>query len=242
MTAAVKKKRVLFVCIGNSCRSQMAEGFARTYGEDCMIAASAGVARRRTRSRRTRAGGVRLVVNISGSFLPPMSGKAKVVDWDVPDPVVMDYEDYCAVRDEIERRVVGLIKELRRDGRPWYRAWRKSMASSVTRYTRRCSRVTRRDPRPANTYLSGSGFAGPSKGSRTTPFDEIQHSDCRPSFCFGPKDAEPAGTRVEKPQPAYALASPRISRIVRPWRFQTHLVRRTGRFRTMVLNEPTDSV
>ena len=33
------KKRVLFVCIGNSCRSQMAEAFARAYGSDVMIAA-----------------------------------------------------------------------------------------------------------------------------------------------------------------------------------------------------------
>ena len=33
MTSA-NRKRVLFVCIGNACRSQMAEGFARTYGGD----------------------------------------------------------------------------------------------------------------------------------------------------------------------------------------------------------------
>src|SRR6266852_6816262 len=38
------KTRVLFVCIGNSCRSQMAEGFARAYGSDVMEASSAGVA------------------------------------------------------------------------------------------------------------------------------------------------------------------------------------------------------
>src|SRR5207247_11062919 len=37
------KKRVLFVCIGNSCRSQMAEGFARAYGSDGMVARSAGL-------------------------------------------------------------------------------------------------------------------------------------------------------------------------------------------------------
>src|SRR5258708_19420134 len=29
---AARKKRILFVCIGNSCRSQMAEAFARSYG------------------------------------------------------------------------------------------------------------------------------------------------------------------------------------------------------------------
>src|SRR5215216_653976 len=37
------KKRVLFVCIGNSCRSQMAEGFARKYGGDCLTIQSAGL-------------------------------------------------------------------------------------------------------------------------------------------------------------------------------------------------------
>ena len=40
---AAAKKRVLFVCIGNSCRSQMAEAFARAYGADIMEAQSAGV-------------------------------------------------------------------------------------------------------------------------------------------------------------------------------------------------------
>ena len=37
------KKRVLFVCIGNSCRSQMAEAFAQAYGADIMEVQSAGV-------------------------------------------------------------------------------------------------------------------------------------------------------------------------------------------------------
>src|SRR3984893_14915760 len=41
---AAPRPRVLFVCIGNSCRSQMAEGFARAYGADVMVAASAGIA------------------------------------------------------------------------------------------------------------------------------------------------------------------------------------------------------
>src|SRR5579871_1009678 len=40
---AAAKKRVLFLCIGNSCRSQMAEGFARAYGSDVMTPLSAGL-------------------------------------------------------------------------------------------------------------------------------------------------------------------------------------------------------
>jgi len=37
------KKKVLFLCTGNSCRSQMAEGFARALRTDDMEAYSAGV-------------------------------------------------------------------------------------------------------------------------------------------------------------------------------------------------------
>ena len=40
---APAKKRVLFVCIGNSCRSQMAESFARAYGADVLEVRSAGL-------------------------------------------------------------------------------------------------------------------------------------------------------------------------------------------------------
>ena len=35
---------MLFLCIGNSCRSQMAAGFARTYGVDVLTVQSAGLA------------------------------------------------------------------------------------------------------------------------------------------------------------------------------------------------------
>ncbi|MEK7880815.1 MAG: arsenate reductase ArsC [Deltaproteobacteria bacterium] len=36
------KKKILFVCVGNSCRSQMAEGFAKAYGRDTVEVKSAG--------------------------------------------------------------------------------------------------------------------------------------------------------------------------------------------------------
>jgi len=129
-------KRVLFVCIGNACRSQMAEGFARTYGSDVMIAASAGlapamaVARNTTRAMAEKDIDLRahfpksvrhlgrarfdLVINMSGSEIPEelLSG-ATVIDWDVDDPVFLKYEDHCKVRDQIEALVVKLVLSLR---------------------------------------------------------------------------------------------------------------------------------
>ena len=45
--------------------------------------------------------------------MPPV-GDSSLREWEVPDPVVMDYGDHCDVRDQIERLVMNLILELRR--------------------------------------------------------------------------------------------------------------------------------
>ena len=129
------KKRVLFVCIGNACRSQMAEGFARTYGSDVMIAASVGlmpayaVAPQTIRAMAEKNIDLRdqfpkalrhlgradfdLVVNMSGFFLPPEFKEWRVVDWEVADPVQMEFEEHCEIRDMIESLVMKLVLDLR---------------------------------------------------------------------------------------------------------------------------------
>ena len=128
-------KRVLFVCVGNSCRSQMAEAFARRYGSDVIIAASAGlapamdVARDTMRAMAEKGIDVRdhfpksmrqlgrasfdLVINISGYDIPEPAG-AEIRSWDIPDPVLMTYAEHCEVRDAIERLVMTLILEFRK--------------------------------------------------------------------------------------------------------------------------------
>jgi arsenate reductase len=43
MKSGKEKIKLLFVCTGNSCRSQMAEGWARHLKDDCIDAYSAGI-------------------------------------------------------------------------------------------------------------------------------------------------------------------------------------------------------
>jgi arsenate reductase (thioredoxin) len=129
-------RRVLFVCIGNSCRSQMAEAFARAYGSDVMVAASAGIAPALAVAADTQRAmaekniyledhfpkslrqliGVPfdLVVNMSGVDLPEEIA-APVRVWNVRDPIGTKYDVHREVRDEIERLTMELILELRRE-------------------------------------------------------------------------------------------------------------------------------
>jgi arsenate reductase (thioredoxin) len=114
----------------------MAEAFARAYGSDVMVPASAGLAPASRVASDTldamnekgidlkdhfpkamrHLGRVEfdLIVNISGEKLPE-PGKAKVIEWKVDDPIGLKYEEHCDVRDEIERKVMQLILELRRE-------------------------------------------------------------------------------------------------------------------------------
>jgi arsenate reductase len=135
-------KRVLFVCIGNACRSQMAEGFARTYGSDVMIPASAGLAPASAVApdtiramdeknidlrdqfpkslRQLGRADFDLVINMTGVFLPK-EFKGRIVDWEVADPVYMEYTEHCEIRNAIESRVMKLVLELRAAPRTRFR-------------------------------------------------------------------------------------------------------------------------
>ena len=135
-------KRVLFVCIGNACRSQMAEGFARMYGSDVMVPASAGLAPASAVApdtvramdeknidlrdqfpkslRQLGRADFDLIVNMSGFFLPK-EFKSRIVDWEVADPVFMEYAEHCAIRDIIEALVMKLVLELRAAPRTRFR-------------------------------------------------------------------------------------------------------------------------
>ena len=131
----MKKHRVLFVCVGNSCRSQMAEGFARTYGSDVIEAQSAGLAPAPLVAPVTREvmaeknidlgeqfpkgliemdlAGFDLIVNISGYPLP-VPTRAPVREWAVPDPIGSKKQVHERVGQQLENLVMQLILDLRR--------------------------------------------------------------------------------------------------------------------------------
>jgi arsenate reductase len=132
-STAARKQRVLFVCIGNSCRSQMAEAFARAYGADILIAQSAGLSPATLIAPLTKQilgernlnidthfpKGLNLlgpepfdvVVNMSGQ--PAKLPGRRVVTWPVKDPIGESESVYRSVALQIEGLVMGLILALR---------------------------------------------------------------------------------------------------------------------------------
>ena len=134
--AVPRPTRVLFVCIGNAFRSQMAEGFARTLGGDALSAESAGLTPVYAIPERTDCvmrekgidisaqhpkpvfsldlKGYDLIVNMTGLSIPSLPA-ANTRNWIVPDPVGQPDSVLRQVRDEIESLVMGLVLELRRE-------------------------------------------------------------------------------------------------------------------------------
>lgn len=130
--------RVLFVCVENSCRSQMAEAFARELGGPAVTARSAGsrpsgsvnrlarevMAERGIDLSEHRSKGVDeltgeafdVVVSMGCGDACPGVAATRRIEWDVPDPGGKPREVFVQVRDEVERRVRALLGELTRVG------------------------------------------------------------------------------------------------------------------------------
>jgi arsenate reductase len=135
LTQAGARAKVLFVCIGNSCRSQMAEALARHAAADVIEASSAGISplgriveptRRVLLERGISTDGqyskstrevdpdaAHLIVNLSGMPGRSLFPGANVVDWEVEDPFGEDLECYRQALNDIEARLRELAAELR---------------------------------------------------------------------------------------------------------------------------------
>jgi arsenate reductase len=127
-------KRVVFVCVENSNRSQMAEAFARLHGGVSVEAYSSGsrpsgrvnpkaIEAMRERgydlaSHRSKALGDLPAVEFDavvtmgcGDQCPTLRGRLRE-DWAIPDPREMPPEEFRGVRDLIESKVKELLSRL----------------------------------------------------------------------------------------------------------------------------------
>lgn len=126
-------KRVLFVCIENSNRSQMAEAFARIHGGEEVEALSAGskpsgqinpkairfmselgydLSGHASKSLDEVDGEFDAVITMGCGDDCPWVPASRREDWALPDPKHMDDDGYRAVRDEISLRVKNLLAQL----------------------------------------------------------------------------------------------------------------------------------
>ncbi len=132
MTA--EPKRVVFVCVENSNRSQMAEAFARMHGGDKVEAHSSGS----RPSGRVNPRAIEFMkevgydLSVHGSKplteIPQVEYDAAITmgcgdecpmvrtrfrdDWGIPDPKELPADEFRAVRDLIERKVKELLARL----------------------------------------------------------------------------------------------------------------------------------
>jgi arsenate reductase (thioredoxin) len=129
------KKKILFVCIENSNRSQMSEAFAKIHGGNEVEAYSSGSKPSGKINPKAIASMKELGYDLSshhsksleevkqfapfdavvtmgcGDACPWMPAK-KFIDWQIPDPKEMSEEDFRKVRSLIEEKVKGLLQEL----------------------------------------------------------------------------------------------------------------------------------
>lgn len=127
-----EKKKLLFVCIENSNRSQMAEAFAKIYGGTDIEGYSAGsrpsgkinpkaieamaeldydLSKQHSKSLEDVKSFAPFDVVVTmgcGDACPWMPAK-KFIDWQIPDPKEMDADKFRAVRDLIGMNVKAII-------------------------------------------------------------------------------------------------------------------------------------
>ena len=128
-------KKVLFVCVENSCRSQMAEGWARHLGKGKIEAYSAGSKPSGTvNSAAIKAmaeAGIDISTQMSKGFreLPvkefdfvvtmgckdvcPFVPADKHIEWQIEDPKGKDLDNFRKARDVIKMKVAGFIETLK---------------------------------------------------------------------------------------------------------------------------------
>ena len=126
-------KKVVFLCVENSCRSQIAEAFANIHGKEKILAFSAGSKPSGAINPKAISLMTELNYDLSthqsihvdklpdveidamismgcGDSCPSIRAKERI-EWDIPDPKEMEYQDFKEVIKNIERKVLDFLKK-----------------------------------------------------------------------------------------------------------------------------------
>jgi arsenate reductase len=127
-----KKQKIIFVCLENACRSQIAEAFARKYGKDLLKVESGGT----NPAEEIDPHVVKIMkeegISLTGQYpklIPqditydilvtmgcevqcPFVPAKKRLTWDIEDPRGKSLSVYRKVKDKIKNAVKQLVKEL----------------------------------------------------------------------------------------------------------------------------------
>ena len=136
----MNKKKVIFICTGNACRSQMAEGILRSMDENSFEVFSAGshpsklhpasvvvmneigidISHHKSESIDSYINsGIDIVITVcddAQKFCPTFPGEVKQIHWSIDDPYHgwsandEDLPPYRETRDELIRRIKKLLK------------------------------------------------------------------------------------------------------------------------------------
>ena len=133
----MKKKRIVFVCVENVRRSQMAEGFANAFGQGRLEVYSAGsspsseidplvievMKEKGIDLSGKRPKGLNDLPPVEMDYLVTMGCEEtcpavlakKMIVWEIPDPKGKPIDFFREVRDIIENRVKALFEEIGRN-------------------------------------------------------------------------------------------------------------------------------
>lgn len=129
-------KRILFICVGNAGRSQMAEAFANYYGKGKLMASSAGtepadkvnllvveamkekgidISENKPKlldEKMIEEANTVIMMGCSVEELCPAPLFKKSINWELEDPKDKQLEKIRQIRDEIEKKVLNLVSEV----------------------------------------------------------------------------------------------------------------------------------
>ncbi|MDP4095156.1 MAG: arsenate reductase ArsC [Bacillota bacterium] len=130
------KKKIAFVCTGNSCRSQMAEGLAKYYGNDVLDVYSAGthpvnevnpeaievlkeigidISGNKPKLLDDIPYEIDILITMGCGVVCPFIPNKYEADWGLPDPAGQPIEEFRRVRDIIKDKVLKLIDKEKND-------------------------------------------------------------------------------------------------------------------------------